>query len=106
MKFGGSLLASRGGMRRVGDLVVASHERGDGVVAVVSALGDVTDLLLQAASASPFAALARLKLPRAARVVCIATGNGLKDLADHGGGQNIEPTVGTDSIERAIDLGP
>jgi len=50
MKFGGSLLASRHGIKLVGDLVVESHKRGDEAVVVVSALGDVTDMLLQAAN--------------------------------------------------------
>jgi aspartate kinase len=50
MKFGGSLLASAQGVRRVGDLVVRSRKRGAGIILVVSALGDVTDVLLQAAS--------------------------------------------------------
>ena len=50
MKFGGSLLASRHGIRRVGDIVETARTEGDQVVVVVSALGDVTDKLLQAAS--------------------------------------------------------
>jgi aspartate kinase len=49
MKFGGSLVASQDGIRRVADIVMASKERGDQVVVVVSALGDVTDLLLKSA---------------------------------------------------------
>src|SRR5713101_6375451 len=49
MKFGGSLLASSRGIRRVADLVLRSKQEGSEVVAVVSALGDVTDLLLRAA---------------------------------------------------------
>ena len=50
MKFGGSLLASRNGIRRAGDLVERTHTKGDKIVVVVSALGDVTDALLHAAS--------------------------------------------------------
>ena len=50
MKFGGSLLASHNGIRRVGDIVEKARIRGDEVVVVVSALGDVTDVLLQAAN--------------------------------------------------------
>jgi len=50
MKFGGSLLASRHGIWRVGDIVERAHSRGNEVVVVVSALGDLTDSLLQAAN--------------------------------------------------------
>jgi aspartate kinase len=50
MKFGGSLLASHHGIRRAGDLVERARSKGDEVVVVVSALGDVTDVLLQAAN--------------------------------------------------------
>jgi aspartate kinase len=49
MKFGGSLLASHRGVKRAADLVMESRNRGDEIVVVVSALGDVTDLLLEAA---------------------------------------------------------
>jgi len=49
MKFGGSLLASHYGIRLVGHLVERSRKKRDEVVVVVSALGDVTDTLLQAA---------------------------------------------------------
>jgi len=50
MKFGGSLLASRHGIRRVGDIVERTRKAGAKYVVVVSALGDVTDVLLQAAN--------------------------------------------------------
>jgi len=50
MKFGGSLLASHHGVRRVGDIVERTRKAGDEFVVVVSALGDVTDVLLRAAS--------------------------------------------------------
>ena len=50
MKFGGSLLASPHGIRRVGDLVERVSKEGAEIVVVVSALGDVTDTLLQAAT--------------------------------------------------------
>jgi len=59
-------------------------------------------LLVEAASAAPFAALVKLKLTREATVVCIATGNGLKDLSDHGGDYKIEPAVDSDSIANSI----
>jgi len=48
MKFGGSLLASKGGISRAAR-IIASRAKDDQVVAVVSALGDVTDHLLAAA---------------------------------------------------------
>ena len=53
MKFGGSLVASRGGIRRITDLALANRARGAEVVVVVSALGGVTDLLLGAAMGAP-----------------------------------------------------
>jgi aspartokinase len=81
MKFGGSLIASYYGMKRAGDLVERTRGEGDEVVVVVSS---------------------KLKLPRAACVVCIATGNGLKDLSDHGGDQKIEPATDVDSIANSI----
>jgi len=52
MKFGGSLLASSGGVRRAVDLAVGTRGRKCEVVVVVSAIGDVTDLLLEAADRS------------------------------------------------------
>jgi aspartate kinase len=52
MKFGGSLLGSKGGPARAASIVERSVKQGDGVVAVVSALGDVTDLLLVATSSA------------------------------------------------------
>jgi len=48
MKFGGSLLASEGGIPRVSKLLSKASKRMK-VVVVISAFGDVTDLLLQAA---------------------------------------------------------
>ncbi len=48
MKFGGSLMGSKGGAKRVAD-IVATHARRNSVVVVVSAIGDVTDILLDAA---------------------------------------------------------
>jgi len=63
-------------------------------------------LLVEAASAAPFAALIKLNLPREASVVCIATGNGLKDLSDHGGNHVIESAVDSDSIASSIGSRP
>jgi len=48
MKFGGSLLASPKGIVRAADLVLRGIQEGSEVIAVVSALGDATDLLLRA----------------------------------------------------------
>lgn len=48
MKFGGSLVGSKRGAKRIADIVTA-HAARNRVVVVVSALGDVTDILLDAA---------------------------------------------------------
>jgi aspartate kinase len=48
MKFGGSLVGSRGGVRKIADVVTGYAAR-NSVVVVVSAIGDVTDTLLDAA---------------------------------------------------------
>lgn len=53
-------------------------------------LGAEEGLLVEAASASPVAALSRLGLRQSAKIVCIATGNGLKDIAEHPPRQNVE----------------
>ncbi len=53
MKFGGSLVGNeRDGLLRVAKLVRSYHTRGNRVIAVVSALGEVTDLLIQAANSA------------------------------------------------------
>ena len=52
MKFGGSLLGSPGGPARAASIVGRSVSAGDEVVAVVSAMGDVTDLLVVASSSA------------------------------------------------------
>ena len=59
-------------------------------------------LLVEAASAAPFAALEKLKPPRGASVVCIATGNGLKDLADHMSEPRIEPIEALAAAPKAV----
>lgn len=51
MKFGGSLLGSKNGISRVAKIVGDGKRRHD-VVVVVSAIGDVTDILLDAAQES------------------------------------------------------
>jgi aspartate kinase len=48
MKFGGSLVGSKGGAKRIAD-IVSSRAPKDKVVVIVSAMGDVTDILLDAA---------------------------------------------------------
>jgi aspartate kinase len=53
VKFGGSLVASKGGIRRIADLVLEARSGGSDVVPVVSALGGVTDLLIRAAKNAP-----------------------------------------------------
>ena len=61
-------------------------------------------LIVEAASAAPVAALEKLNLPEDGKVVCVATGNGLKDIADHRTKVEIERAKGVDSIVGA--LGP
>ena len=51
MKFGGSLLAGRSGAANAAK-IVQRYSKGNEVVVVVSALGDVTDLLLEAAESA------------------------------------------------------
>lgn len=53
MKFGGSLVASGGGIKRIADLVLEGRSEGSDVVVVVSALGGVTNLLIRAAENAP-----------------------------------------------------
>ena len=50
MKFGGSLLASPGGIQRVSRVISKGSKKRMKVVVVISALGEVTDLLLHAAT--------------------------------------------------------
>ncbi|MDV3293617.1 MAG: threonine synthase [Nitrososphaerales archaeon] len=59
-------------------------------------------LLVEAASAAPVAALSKLKLPRRAKVVCVATGNGLKDIADHQVRMEIEAIEDSKTLTRAF----
>ena len=82
-----------------GRAVTVSDEE---IMKAKESLAQYEGILVEAASAAPFAALAKLKLPQDARVVCIATGNGLKDLHDHGGNQRIETASGSDAIVDAI----
>lgn len=49
-KYGGTSVGTPERMRAVAERIVAAKERGDSVVAVVSAMGDVTDDLLELAS--------------------------------------------------------
>ncbi|HYB45582.1 MAG TPA: threonine synthase [Nitrososphaerales archaeon] len=59
-------------------------------------------LLVEAASAAPAAALKKLKLPARAKVVCIATGNGLKDLVDHGRQKEPEPVTTAEDVAKSM----
>jgi threonine synthase len=86
-----------------GDAVVVSD---DEIMDAKKKLAQEEGLLVEAASAAPFAALIKLKMPREAAVVCIATGNGLKDLSDHGHEQKIEIAEDSDSIANSIGSGP
>lgn len=51
MKFGGSLVGSSGGARRI-SAIISPYTASNSIVVVVSALGDVTDLLLQTAESA------------------------------------------------------
>jgi threonine synthase len=62
-------------------------------------------LLVEAASAAPFAAIRKLGFPKSSNVVCIATGSGLKDLLDHGTQRHIEEVEDAAAISSAIGLG-
>ncbi len=77
----------------------------DQIVKAKDELGAEEGLLVEAASAAPFAALWKLNLPRSANVVCVATGNGLKDLADLRGEQSIETVDKGISIVASMGLG-
>jgi len=83
-----------------GTAVVVSDEE---IIEAKRALAEKEGILVEAASAAPFAALKKLGFPRLAGVVCIATGNGLKDLSEFGGDQRIETASGAESISRAIE---
>jgi len=76
---------------------------GDGdILRARKELASKEGLLVEAASAAPLAALKKLNLPAGARVVCVATGSGLKDMADNPGEQRIEPVTDAESISKAI----
>jgi threonine synthase len=77
----------------------------DEIMKARSELGAREGLFVEAASAAPFAALRKLKLQKSARVVCVATGNGLKDLADHRSEQKIESVDSAKSVIASIGLG-
>jgi threonine synthase len=62
-------------------------------------------LLVEAASAAPAAALQKLSLPRRAKVVCIATGTGLKDIADYELKMEVEPVADADALAKAFEVG-
>jgi len=67
-----------------------------------SELASKEGLLVEAASAAPAAALSKLKFPRSARVVCVATGSGLKDISDHKLDMEMEPAADARSIAAAL----
>ncbi|MDA4126869.1 MAG: threonine synthase [Thaumarchaeota archaeon] len=74
----------------------------DEIMKARSELGALEGLLVEAASAAPFAALRKLKFQKSVNVVCVATGNGLKDLADHRSEQTIESVDSARSIVASI----
>jgi threonine synthase len=77
----------------------------DEIMQARTELGAREGLLVEAASAAPFAALRMLRLPKSANVVCVATGNGLKDLADHRQEQPVETVDSVKSIIDSVGLG-
>ncbi|MDA4126306.1 MAG: aspartate kinase [Thaumarchaeota archaeon] len=97
MKFGGSLVASPQGMRRVADLVMRSKQEGYEVVAVVSALGQGTDLLLRAAQEAVAhdakkmdVAVHELKLIHSSVIEQTTVGSGEKRALNHATGLALE----------------
>lgn len=76
----------------------------DEIMETRSRLAAEEGLLVEAASAAPFAAIRKVGLPRKSKVVCIATGSGLKDLQDHGTKGRIEEVEGSAGISSAIGL--
>jgi threonine synthase len=72
------------------------------ILAARTELATKEGLLVEAASAAPVAALAKLNLPRNAKVVCIATGSGLKDVADHKIRMEIEGVNDANAISAAL----
>ncbi len=74
------------------------------ILAAREELATKEGLLVEAASAAPAAALKKLKLPKRATVVCIATGSGLKDIADHEMKQDVQHVDGPDTLAAAFHL--
>jgi threonine synthase len=68
------------------------------ILAAREELATKEGLLVEAASAAPAAGLSKLRFPRNAKVVCIATGNGLKDVSDH------EIRMDVERVENAAEL--
>jgi threonine synthase len=79
-------------------VVVSDHE----IMDARGRLATEEGLLVEAASAAPVAALSKLRLPPDAYVVCVATGNGLKDIADHAVEQRIEMVDDSDAVAAAL----
>ena len=82
-----------------GKLVTVSDKE---ILTARARLSAAEGVLVEAASAAPIAALASLGLPSRSKVVCIATGTGFKDLAEHGFAHTIEPAHGADSIIQSV----
>jgi len=72
------------------------------ILAAREELATKEGLLVEAASAAPAAALQKLKLPKNASIVCIATGNGLKDVTDHKIRMDVEPVVDSEGLTRSF----
>ncbi len=74
------------------------------ILAAREELATKEGLLVEAASAAPLAALAKLRLPRSAGVVCVATGNGLKDIADRPLEMEIIPATSAQSLRDSLEV--
>ncbi|MDA4127568.1 MAG: threonine synthase [Thaumarchaeota archaeon] len=77
----------------------------DEIMRAKGELSSQEGLLVEAASAAPFAALRKLKLSGNSKVICVATGNGLKDLADHRADMAIETVDNARSIIASLGHG-
>ncbi|MDV3243580.1 MAG: threonine synthase [Nitrososphaerales archaeon] len=74
------------------------------ILAAREELATKEGLLVEAASAAPVAGLAKLRLPRLASVACVATGNGLKDIADSPVKMEVIPASSAQSLRDSLEV--
>ncbi|MDG6898111.1 MAG: threonine synthase [Nitrososphaerota archaeon] len=72
------------------------------ILAAREELATKEGLLVEAASAAPAAALPKLRFPKNAKVVCIATGNGLKDVSDHKVRMEVRTVENAESLAKSL----